>query len=376
MNILRIVYDFSPPWWGLAPGPYELSKAQFNLGNKVTVLAGEWPRQKSYKEGDLIVKRLPLTLPYTSLFFTYGPTVLVQYMIERVCGKIDILHGHTYHPIFYHYYRRCFKDNIPYVLHMNITSAERAYRHPGVSFITRNFDWTLAIKGENLGCKLADSIICVSESVKEEVIKWYNPDSSKIFVVPNGVNTKLFSPVGSNLRGELGWGDLKVILFVGRLYKNKNVNLLIESLRYLPDNYKLLIIGEGQDKEKLMKLVCNLKLQNRVVFVGFVPYPELAKYYRTADVFVLLSTLEGFPKVVLEALASGVPVITSKSFKTDEFLFRYISQTDSVVPEKIAEKIQEVIQKNYKVNVTEIKNNYSWEIIAKRIQKIYQGIIK
>ncbi|MHA1381253.1 MAG: glycosyltransferase family 4 protein [Candidatus Helarchaeota archaeon] len=376
MNILRIVYDFPPPWWGLAPGPYELSKAQVKLGNKVIVFAGEWPRQKGYQEGDLIVERLPLALPYVSLYFTYGPSILGKYLFEHKNHKVDILHGHTYHPIFYHYYRKWFKDSIPYVFHMNITSAERAHRHKYGSFITKNFDWPLAIKAEKLGCKLANAIICVSESVKEEVLKWYKPNLEKVFVIPNGVNTELFNPVGSNLRKELRVEDSKVILFVGRLYKNKNVNLLIESLRYLPENFKLLVVGEGQDKENLIKLAHNLKLHKRIIFTGFIPYQELAKYYRTANIFVLPSTLEGFPKVVLEALASGLPVVTSKCFKADKYLSKHIVQIEDVYPQKIAGKIQEIIQKKHKVNIEEVNKNYNWMIIANRIQKIYQILLK
>jgi len=376
LNILRIVYDFVPPWWGLAPGPYELSKAQVRLGNKVTVFAGEWPRQKSYQEGDLKVERLPLTLPYASLFFTYGPSTLFEYLFKRMKYKVNLVHGHNYHPIFYHYYRKWFKDNIPYVLHMNITSAERAYRHKNVSFITKNFEWALAIKGEKLGAELANAIICVSKSVKNEVLKWYKPNPEKVFVVPNGVNSELFNPKGPNLRNKLRIENSKVILFVGRLYKNKNVDLLIQSLQYLGNDFKLLIVGEGQDKSKLIRLSIDLNFQDRVIFAGFVAYRELPAYYRTADVFVLASTLEGFPKVVLEALASGVPVITSKSFSPGNILLKHISQVDNVTPARIAEKIQEVILEGYKVNVEEVKKDYDWMVIAKRIQSIYQDVMK
>jgi len=371
-----MIYDFPPPWIGLSPGAYELSRAQVELGNKVTVFAGEWPRQRAYQEADLRVKRFPFCLPYLNLYFTYGPSILIKYLSDIHINRFDMLHGHTFHPIYYHFYRNWFRDSTPYTLHMNITSAERIHRHKNVPFITKIFDWPLAIKAEQKGCEVADAIICVSESVRGEVLKWYKPNPEKVFVVPNGVNTRLFSPFGSNLKKELQLEDSKVILFVGRLYQNKNVNLLIESLTYLPRNFKLLVIGEGHNKEELIKLSYNLKVQKRIIFKGFIPYLKLSNYYRTADIFVLLSTLEGFPKVILEALASGLPVIASNCFQGDSYLSRHIIQIKDLYPKKIAEKIQEVDQKNIKVNVEGISNNYDWLVIANRIQEIYQALLK
>jgi len=373
LNILRIVYDFPPPWGGLSPGPYELSKAQIRIGNRVTVLAGEWPRQKSYSEDGLKVERLPATLPYVSLFLTYAPSVLVKYLFKIKCN-IDTIHGHCYHPVFYHFYRKLFKDRIPYVLHMNITSAERAYRNKKVPFFTKYFEWQLAIEGEKLGCQLADAIICVSESVREEVMRWYSPAPEKVYTVPNGVNTELFNPEGQNMRSKLNLENSKVILYVGRLCDRKNVNILIKSLKHLNEDFKLLIIGEGQDRKKLIELTKTLGLEKRVIFAGFVPYPELPYYYLSANVFVLPSEFEGFPKVVLESLSSGIPVISSKSFRGDNFLTKNVTWLDNVTPIEIAKKIKYITEQNYRVNIESIKNNYDWKSIAQRIQAIYRKI--
>lgn len=370
LNILRIVYDFSPPWFELGPGTYELSKAQVKLGNRVTVFAGEWPKQRGYTDNGLVVERLLRCFPYIGGFFTYSPIVLLKYlMVDR--KKIDLIHGHNFHPLWYYMYRKIFGDKKPLVLHMHITSAERTHRNQCASFITKNLEWRLSIAAERLGCELADAIICVSESVKEEVLKWYRPSQEKVFVVSNGVNIELFNPAGANLKKELGLQDSKVILFVGVLNKRKKINLLIESLAYLPKDYKLLIIGEGPDKKELMRSASRLNLLERVIFRGFIPYPQMDKYYRTADIFVLTSIFEGLPKVVLEALACGVPVITSKSFKPDIFLAEQIFQLDDIAPVKIAAKIQEVIQKGQKPNAELIKNSYDWKVVAKKIQSIY-----
>ncbi|NQS90223.1 glycosyltransferase family 4 protein [Patescibacteria group bacterium] len=375
LHVVRMVYDFPPPWYGLSPGTYELSKAQSKLGARVTVLCGEWPKQKSYKDDNLTVIRLPLTLPYLSLCATYSPAALLKYLFLKKERKTTIVHGHTFHPFFYHYYRKFVRDKIPYVLHMNVTSAKRSEIHGKKASWRRNLEWNLSIESEKMGCNYADAIICVSESVRQEVLQYYKPQEDRIFVIENGVNTDLFKPSGESKKEELGLNGKKVILFVGRIYKNKNLNLLIQSLLLLPSEYHLLIIGTGIDKEKIRSIAEEFEISDRVIFLGYIPYFNLPDYYRAADVFCLLSTLEGAPKVVLEALASGVPVISSRCFKAGPALNKHIFWLDNNTPEEIAGKIENTVKIGHKVNVEEIKQVFDWSTIADKIANVYEKMM-
>lgn len=375
MKILRIVYDFPPPWWGLAAGPYELTKAQIKLGHTIKVYCGEWPEQRSYNEEGMEVIRLPRTLPRVGPFFTYGPMVLAKYLFER--ENFDLIHAHNSHPIYYCLWRKYFGKKIPLVIHMHMTVAERTEkfkRSPNVSFLTKSIEWKLAEYFERLGCQLANAIICVSESVKKEVLKYYKPDPEKIFVVPNGVNTELFNPNINSKRDELGLNGKKVILFVGVLNPRKKVDLLINSLKLLPSDYTLLIIGEGPEKKNLLKLTEVLNLTSRVKFLGRIPYPQLPGFYKTSDLFCLTSLLEGLPKVVLEALAVGVPVISSRSFSCNEDLSKHIFWLEENTPQKISNKIREVVESDYQVEIGNIKQKFDWAVIADKVENIYQWI--
>lgn len=119
-------------------------------------------------------------------------------------------------------------------------------------------------------------------------------------------------PRRTAIRGELGFGTERVILFVGRLIPKKGVHTLLRACSLLPKDidYRLAIVGHGTSRPELEKLARTLGIAERVRFVGFVQPEELPKWYLAADVFVLPSS-ETWGVVAIEALACGLPVILS-----------------------------------------------------------------
>ena len=103
----------------------------------------------------------------------------------------------------------------------------------------------------------------------------------------------------------------KVILTVARLTKEKNIEMGIKAMKYLPEDYVYLIIGEGQEEKNLKTLAKTLDVDDRIIFVGFVKHKDLWKFYKVADVFWLLSKTEAFPNVLLESWFAKVPIIVS-----------------------------------------------------------------
>jgi len=106
----------------------------------------------------------------------------------------------------------------------------------------------------------------------------------------------------------------KLILFVGRLEGAKDPLLLIDTFYYVnksnPDT-RLLVIGNGSFKEKMVKRIIQYKLHNQVHFMGILPQSKVAEIMRISDIFLLTSAFEGMPMSVLEALASGLPVVST-----------------------------------------------------------------
>lgn len=160
--------------------------------------------------------------------------------------------------------------------------------------------------------KKAKSITVVSEALRKQIINIY--PKKNVEVISMGCDASKF---GREYRMEnyFDQGNRKVILFVGRLVEVKGVTYLIEAMRQV--NAKLIIVGDGPLREKLMQQALDLK--DRVEFLGAKTHKELPVIYASADIFVAPSVTakngdkEGLGLVLLEAMASGLPVIGSNS---------------------------------------------------------------
>src|SRR3989344_232710 len=165
--------------------------------------------------------------------------------------------------------------------------------------------------------KGANVIYTPSEYLKKLVIGWGVPED-KIKVIYNAYteqNNKFQAFVPSSGRGVSNYkfqGD--VIISVGRLVPWKGFGALIEIMPELfkeNPNFKLLIVGEGPQKENLKSQISNLKLNEKVILLGKVSHAELEAYLKMAKMFVLNTAYEGLSHQLLEALAAELPVVTT-----------------------------------------------------------------
>jgi glycosyltransferase involved in cell wall biosynthesis len=162
-----------------------------------------------------------------------------------------------------------------------------------------------------------NKIIAVSQFTKSLAVK-AGVQEYKIEVIYNSCDDERFlSKEKNSARNKINLPlDKKIILFVGNLVKVKGVYTLIESckmLNMLNKNFLVLIIGDGEDREKLQSLTNSYGLTNQIRFLGWQSQEQLPDYYNAADVFVLPSLTEGHSVALLEAMASGLPVILSKT---------------------------------------------------------------
>jgi len=159
----------------------------------------------------------------------------------------------------------------------------------------------------------ADKIICVSNGVAQELINKYHLPKSKVQVIYNPVVTEdMFMKAEEPL--DHPWfqpGQPPVILGVGRLTAAKDFETLIKAFALVrkKTEARLMILGEGSERAKLEQLVKQLGLQNDICMPGFVDNPY--KYMKHSSVFVLSSRWEGLPTVLIEALALGLPVVST-----------------------------------------------------------------
>lgn len=166
-----------------------------------------------------------------------------------------------------------------------------------------------------------DAVIGVSKELTESLRKDYFLNPRKLFTVLNGVDIEKFKVESEKLKVEfrknLGISDKeKVLLFLGRLEREKGVHLLLETLPKMIEefpNIKCLIVGGGPLYENLVERTKILGIKSKAIFTGQVAYDETPKYYNIGDIFVLPTLrVEGFPMTLAEAAACGLPVVASK----------------------------------------------------------------
>ncbi|MCX6784066.1 MAG: glycosyltransferase family 4 protein [candidate division WWE3 bacterium] len=375
MRILRIIYDWPPPWDGLAPAPFAFTKAQSALGNEIHVICGGgsllFKKREAASLPGVKVTRLPRTLPLVGPFFTTAVLVPFAYFYQKLTWKPEVIHGHGHVNLWLNVYKYFFGwlDKTPYVLHFHNTAAGRELNtHKSVPFFTRYVEWPLHKLSDWLGTRVADKLVFVSSETAEEAKNLYGADPAKVIVLENGVDCELFNPSGQKTAV---FPSGKTLLYQGSLKSRKRVDVLIKSLALLPSNINLALIGPDTEPN-LHQIVVDLKLEKRVKFLGYLQNSETPQYFRSSTLFVIPSSYEGFPKVVLESLACGLPVLAS-GFKVEPPVggMSIKEFSDEVA---LAASIGETLMNLPAVDVTAIKTRFDWSVLAARLQVIYESM--
>lgn len=182
--------------------------------------------------------------------------------------------------------------------------------HSSIKKHWANFSWLTQAKVKffvSYIYQLADQVVCVSDGLKKEVIELQGRSNAAVTI---------YNPVRFSAElvvNTLPQSDVKQILAVGRISKQKDYLTLLKAIEILKDkNLKLTILGgvyNQADADEAYSFVKLNQLEDKVEFVGFTQNPEI--YYQRADLFVLSSAWEGFGNVIVEALAFGLPVVST-----------------------------------------------------------------
>lgn len=196
-----------------------------------------------------------------------------------------------------------------------------------------------------------------------------------------GVNQHfLDSKSSEKMRTNMSQGDVKkpLMLFVGRLSKEKNIALINEIMKEIPEA-NLAIVGDGPQRNNLEKIFPT----NRTKFMGYLQGEQLAESYASADVFVFPSEFETLGFVVIEAMASGCPVVACKAGGVQNVIIN--NQTGLLFnPGNISEAVTAIKtaiynqEKSYLLtkNARKYANNLSWENATKRLKEILKTAIE
>jgi len=236
-----------------------------------------------------------------------------------------------------------------------------------------------------LSVKYADKIITVSKNTKEDLIREYNVNEDKIRVIYNGVDNKYTIINNRNkvenikIKYEL---PEKFVLYLGTLEPRKNLKNLIKAYSKIKEKKTKLVIagGKGWLYEDIFSLVNDKKMEDKVIFTGYVDEKDIVALYNAATLFVYPSLYEGFGLPPLEAMACGTPVITSNVSSLPEVVGDAAITVDPYNINGLAEEINkvlgnEVLQKAMIKKGIERAKEFTWEKTARETIRVYEEVL-
>ncbi|OGY23897.1 MAG: hypothetical protein A2172_05180 [Candidatus Woykebacteria bacterium RBG_13_40_15] len=349
-------------------------------GNKVYIFA---PKVKGYKDKDTDVYRvtslklissepevrLPLLLPYKTL----------QKMFSL---DLDLIHAHGNGPFSLLGYQMARIKNIPYILTFHTIHTK--YTH--YFFDGKIISPKMVAGGLRVFANLCDGVVVPSEKMKEELTSY--GFRGQVKVIPSFINLKKFESLEKGyLHKKLNIPEGSPILIsVGRLGKEKNFNFLIKAFKKVTkinSNAYLVIVGQGPEKNNLKKLTKSLGIEKRVHLTGKLAIKTMPLAYVDADIFVFASDTETQGICVLEAAASGLPLVVVEDPAFKNAVIDGVNGFATLLDEKIfAQKIALLLRdislrNKLGENSKKIANeNFKPEKLALEMLSFYKEIIK
>jgi glycosyltransferase involved in cell wall biosynthesis len=228
-------------------------------------------------------------------------------------------------------------------------------------------------------------IVIPSESMRSILINDYGL-VDRFTVIPTGLDIAPYKEAdGASLRAEWNWPDDKIIISVGRLAEEKNWGTLLQAfalaLKEQP-NLRLVLVGDGPQAQALRQLAGELGIMERVLFTGRVPFDQVPKYLKAADLFTFASVTETQGLATLEAMAAGLPVVAVAGPGTSDIVEDgaqgFLVQND---PQDLAKKLVELICNPDSMSTFQeasLKKSRAFDNkrLARKMLKVYEQAIR
>jgi len=392
LNIIRLTNSF-PSVKKLAglPDTYDISREQVSLGHRVFVISKRLDQNKEYeKMNGIDVFRVKS--PYNLFAFKKISGLEKKY-------PLSVLHSHATACQYLPFLKNFLGGNrVKHLVHVHgttrgIVNSLKLIEKNEDRSIRRIFINSSALFRESLVWNNADALIAVSESVKSELGKLYGIKMNKIFIVNNGVNTDLFHSLSSreNLLKELGYSsNTNLILYLGWFRAIKGADVLVRALDIVKkrsSNLKVMLVSgpisaeNNEYSEKVLSLINSLGLNQIVDIQKTIPFHDLPKLYNAAKAVVVPSIHESFPKVPLEAMACGTPVIGSNVGGIPQIL----ADGSGIIVrpmniEDLSQAIIEIISNKTlskeigNLGRDRIMHHFSWKDKVNEIMKVYNKV--
>lgn len=344
------------PWFPSALSPVSRSYARYarvpahERRHEIDILHPHYP----------VLPKIGTTLGPASLFLRSLP---VLRRLQAQGGDFDLIDAHYFYP-----------DGVAAAM------LGRVLRKPVVitargSDVTQIARFALERAMIRSAAHSAAGIITVSKALKDDLVR-RGLQPKHIRVLRNGVDLTMFRPLDrAQARRDLGF-EGPTLLSVGLLIERKGHDLIIEAMARLP-GYQLAIAGDGPERAALEALARRMGVADRVHFLGLIKHDQLASVFSAADALVLASSREGWPNVLLEAMACGTPVVVSNIPGMSEVV---TDRVGVMMPERTPVGIAAAVERLFqaprdRLDVRHYAEDFSWEETSKGQISLFREIL-
>jgi len=277
-------------------------------GHNVFIFAQSDP---NYKDTEPFIFRYPsLSLPLGEISTALPVSPFVDQLLPML--KLDVIH--THHPILLGQTaaRKAAELDLPLVFTFHTQYWEYTHYIPFPQEAVQEFLKNAVHRWLREFMQKCQHIIIPSKSMREILVRDYGLHE-RYSVIPTGTNLEPFlNADGKSLRAEKGWQEETVLISVGRLAPEKNWDTLLRAFAKAHEKHpkiRLVLIGDGNARQSLEALSSEFGIADRVTFTGALPFEEIPRYLKAADVFAFASVTETQGLVTIEAMAAGLPVV-------------------------------------------------------------------
>lgn len=388
MKILQVTNFFKPSWetGGVTRVCYELSKNLVAKGHNVTVYTTD-----GFNSRLNVRKNIPVDIEGIKVYYFYN---LSRYLVKKMIFPIpyyipfvlkkeiknyDVIHIHEHRSllaVFVHYYAK--KYDIPYVLQAHGSVLPFLQKQMFKKIFDTVFGYDIL--------KDASKVIALNETEASQYKKM-GVNLNKIEIVPNGIDLSEYNltPKKGSFRAKYSIPKIdKIILYVGRIHKNKGIDLLVDSysilIKKIPTS-KLVIVGPDDGFQGELEQLCEkLDLKKKVLFTGFVDKETKTEALSDSDVFVT-PNYSGFPVSFLEACAFGLPIITTKRGDNLDWIHEKVGFIVEYDKFEMSEAMFNVLNSNQlRISFSEnskklLSQKFNLDSVVKKVENLYYNVV-
>ncbi|MBM7854988.1 glycogen(starch) synthase [Desulfohalotomaculum tongense] len=387
MRVLVLSWEYPPKSvGGLAQHVYDLYNSMSKQQHEVHIITVGSPDVPEYENvrGVKVYRVIPYQVSSPD-FVTWVMQLNVA-MLERCLslvrdmeGVFDVIHAHDW---LVAYAARALKHSLQIPLIATIHATEHGRNnglHNDLQRHISDIEWWL--------CYEAWRVIVCSRYMHGEVRNVFQVPEDKLRIIPNGVNPQYFAVKNNRVqRNDYAAPDEKIVFYVGRLVREKGVQVLLEAapkiLHYCPGT-KFIIAGKGPYTIPLKRQARRMGIESRVYFTGYVDDSTRNSLYKFADVAVFPSLYEPFGIVALEAMAARTPLVVSDTGGLAEIIDHGVNGLKAYTgnPNSVADNVLHMLlnpdsagrmkERAYK----EVVEKYNWQKIAGETVRLYEEIL-